>query len=135
MKTKLFALVLLAGGSLFAETHWSIGIGLGAPYYYGYAPPPPPVVVYTPPSPSPEYTWVPGYYYPARGGYAWHAGFWSRPPYAGAFWVAPRYYEHHYYPGYWERRERHWDRDDHDERWEHHDRGWHRGWYKHHDDD
>ena len=135
MKTKLFALVLLAGGSLFAETHWSIGIGLGAPYYCDYAPPPPPVVVYTPPSPSPEYTWVPGYYYPARGGYAWHAGFWSRPPYAGAFWVAPRYYEHHYYPGYWERRERHWDRDDHDERWEHHDRGWHRGWYKHHDDD
>jgi hypothetical protein len=29
MKTKLFALLLLAGGSLFAETHWSIGIGLG----------------------------------------------------------------------------------------------------------
>ena len=31
MKTKLFTLVLLAGGSLFAESHWSIGIGIGAP--------------------------------------------------------------------------------------------------------
>ena len=41
MKTKLFTLVLLAGGSLFAETHWSIGLGLGTPYCY--APPPPPV--------------------------------------------------------------------------------------------
>ena len=131
MKTKLFSLILLAAGSLFAETHWSIGIGVGTPYYY--APPPPPAVVYTAPCPGPEYTWIPGYYYPAGSGYSWHAGFWSRPPYAGAYWVGPRYYEHRYYPGYWERRERHWDRDD--ERWEHHDRGLHRGWYKRHDDD
>ena len=131
MKTKLLALTLLAGGSLFAETHWSIGIGVGTPYYS--APPPPPAVVYTPPCPGPEYTWIPGYYYPAGSGYAWRAGFWSRPPYAGNYWVGPRYYEHRYYPGYWERRERHWDRDD--ERWEHHDRGLHRGWYKRHDDD
>ena len=85
MKTKLFTLVLLAGGSLFAETHWSIGIGLGTPYYY--PPPPPPVVVYTPPCPGPEYTWIPGYYYPVGARFAWHAGFWSRPPYAGAYWV------------------------------------------------
>ena len=142
MKTKLLTMMLLAGGTLFAKTHFSIGIGLGTPYYY--APPPPPVVVYTPPCPGPEYAWVPGYYYPASGRYAWHAGFWARPPYVGAYWVAPRYYEHRYYPGYWERRhwdrddderwERHWDRDD-DERWEHHDRGLHRGWYRHHDDD
>ena len=62
MKMKLFTLVLLAGSSLFAESHWSIGIGIGTPYY---APPPPPVVTYTPPCPGPAYTWVPGYYYPA----------------------------------------------------------------------
>ena len=142
MKTKLFVLMLLVGGSLFAETHWSIGIGLGTPYYY--APPPPPPVVYRPPCPGPEYTWVPGYYYPTDGRFAWHAGFWSVPPYAGAYWVAPRYYDRHYYRGYWagherrwdrdddERWERHWDRDD--DRWERHDRGLHRGWYKHHDD-
>jgi hypothetical protein len=47
MKTKL-----LNGGSLFAETHFSIGIGIGTPYY---APPPPPVIVYALPCPGPEY--------------------------------------------------------------------------------
>jgi hypothetical protein len=101
MRTKLFALLLLAGGSLFAETHLSIGIGLGTPYYYDYAPPPP-VIAYAPPlCPGPDYTWIAGYWYPAGRRYAWHAGFWSRPPYAGAYWVAPRYYEHRYYQGYW----------------------------------
>lgn len=30
MKRKLFTLVLLAGGSLFAQTHWSIGLGRGS---------------------------------------------------------------------------------------------------------
>ena len=135
MKTKLFALLLLAGGSLFAETHWSIGIGLGTPYYYDYAPPPPVIAYAPPPCPGPDYAWIAGYWYPAGRRYAWHAGFWSRPPYAGAYWVAPRYYEHRYYQGYWGGRERHWDREDDDERWEHHDRGLHRGLYKHHHDD
>ena len=130
MKTKLFALLLLAGGLLFAETHWSISIGLGTPYYY--APPPTPMVVYTPPCPGPQYEWIPGYYYPVGGGYAWHAGFWSRPPYVGAYWIAPRYYRHRYYPGYWQRRQ--WDNDD-DQGWGHHNRGLHRGWYKHHRED
>lgn len=122
MKTKLLTLVLLAGGSLFAETHWSIRLGHGMPYCY--PPTPPPVVVYTPPCPGPEYTWIPGDYYPVGARFNWHAGFWSRPPFAGAFWVAPRYYENRYYPGYWKRRKP----------WEHHDRGLHRGWYKHHHD-
>ncbi len=39
MKTKLIALMLVAGGSLFAESHFSVVIGGGAPGYY---PPPPP---------------------------------------------------------------------------------------------
>lgn len=141
MKTKLLGLMLLAGSSLFAETHFSIGIGIGTPYYY--APPAPPVVAYRPPCPGPEYSWVPGYWYPAGPRYAWRAGFWARPPYAGAYWVGPRYYEGRYYSGYWggerrwdrdddERWEHHWDGDD--ERWEHHDRGEHRGWYRRHDD-
>jgi hypothetical protein len=132
MKMKLFTLVLLAACSLFAESHWSIGIGIGTPY--SASPPPPPVVTYTPPCPGPEYRWVPGYYYPVGGRFAWHAGLWSRPPYGGAYWVAPRYYENRYYPGYWGHRERHWDRDER-ERWEHHDRGLHRGWYRHHGED
>ncbi|MCL4402176.1 MAG: hypothetical protein M1436_05890, partial [Acidobacteria bacterium] len=97
------------------------------------APPPPPVVVYRPPCPGPGYMWVPGYYYPAGENYAWRSGFWSRPPYAGAYWVAPRYYGRRYYPGYWGRREGHWDR--HGMRYQRHDRGWHRGWYRRHRDD
>ena len=100
MKTKLLTLVLFAGGSLFAETHFSIGIGVGTPYY---APPPPPVVAYAPPCPGPDYSWVSGYWYPAGGRYAWHAGYWARPPYAGAYWVRPRYYGGRYYRGYWRR--------------------------------
>jgi len=117
MKTRLLLMAILAGGSLFAETHWSIGIGIGTPGYY-YAPPPPPLIAYAPPPcPGPGYTWVTGYRYPGGSRYLWHAGYWTRPPYAGGYWVAPRYYEHHYYPGYWEHRGRRWDRDD-DERWE-----------------
>jgi len=38
MKTKLIALMLVAAGSTFAESHWSISIGGYAPGYY---PPPP----------------------------------------------------------------------------------------------
>ena len=46
MKTKLLVGLLLVGGSLFAETHVSIGIG-SAGYRNGYyAPPPPPVYSY-----------------------------------------------------------------------------------------
>jgi hypothetical protein len=101
MKTRLLLMAMLAGGSLFAETHWSFGIGIGTPGYY-YAPPPPPVVPYAPPPcPGPGYTWITGYWYPGGSRYLWHAGYWARPPYAGGYWVAPRFYEHRYYPGYW----------------------------------
>jgi hypothetical protein len=120
MRTKLLTVVLLAGGSLFAGNHWSIAVGIGTPYYQPL--PPPPVVMYAPPCPGPQYTWIPGYYYPAGARFVWHAGYWSRPPYAGAYWVGPRYYENRYYPGYWKGR------------WERHDRGRHRGWYQHGDE-
>ncbi len=97
MKTKLLALVLLAGSSLFARPHVFFGIGVG-----GYGPPPRPVAVaYVPPSPGPGYTWVPGYSYPVGGHYAWRAGYWARPAFVGARWVAPRYYGRRYYNGYW----------------------------------
>jgi len=40
MKTpfKLLAVAILAGGSMFAQTHFSIGIGIGTPRYYAPAP-------------------------------------------------------------------------------------------------
>jgi len=75
---------------------FSIGIQIGTP-----PPPPPPVVGYVPAAPAPGYVWVGGYYYPVAGRYAWHNGYWARPPYAGSYWVAPRYYGAHYYGGYW----------------------------------
>lgn len=132
MKTKLLAMMLLAGGALFAAPQVSVSIGIGTPYY---APvPAPPVVTYTPPCPGPGYNWIPGYYYPSGRRFTWQAGYWSRPPYEGAYWVGPRYRDHRYYQGYWQRRERRWDDDDRG-RWDRHDRGRHRGWYKHHDDD
>ncbi len=101
MKAKLLALVLLAGSSLFAGPRVFIGVGVG-----GYvAPPPPPPVVsyYLPPAPRPNYAWVGGYWYPAGARYAWRAGYWAPRPYAGAYWVAPRYYGGRYYRGYWRR--------------------------------
>jgi hypothetical protein len=101
MKTKLLALVLLAGSSVFAGTHFSVGIGVGGGYY---APPPPPPAYYAPPlAPGYGYTWVGGYYYPVGPRWHWSAGYWARPPYARARWIAPRYYGHRYYRGYWRR--------------------------------
>lgn len=95
MKTKLLAVALLAGGSLFAAPRVYVGIGLGAP---------PPVVAYAaPPAPGPGYSWVGGYWYPYGARWAWRAGYWARPPYAHARWVGPRFYGHYYYRGYWRR--------------------------------
>lgn len=94
MKKRFMVLLLVAGGSLFAETHFSIGVQVGAPRYYSG----PAVVAYRPPCPGPGYIWVPGYY----NNYGnWFNGYWATPPYAGAYWVAPRFYQGRSYPGYW----------------------------------
>jgi hypothetical protein len=106
MKTKLLALLVLAGSSLFAGPRVFVGVGFGAPAY-GYYAPPPPVVTYAAPAyPAPGYgySWVNGYYNWYGGRYAWRPGYWARPPYAGAYWSAPRYYNHRYYGGYWRHR-------------------------------
>jgi hypothetical protein len=96
MKSKLLALVFLAGSTMFAAPRVFVGINLGAP-------PPARVVAYVPPSPGYGYSWINGYWYPAGPRWAWHAGYWARPPYARARWVAPRYHGNRYYGGYWRR--------------------------------
>jgi len=103
MKTKLLALLLLAGSSMFAGARVYFGVGVGAPGYYVATPPPAPYVSYATPAPGPGYTWVGGYWYPSGPRWAWRAGYWSPRPYVGAYWVAPRYYGHRYYGGYWRR--------------------------------
>lgn len=107
MKTKLLVLFLLAGSSLFAagRVFFGVGVGVGGPAYgYYVAPPPPaPVVAYAAPYPGPGYAWVGGYYYPVGARWSWRSGYWARRPFVGASWVAPRYYGHRYYSGYWRR--------------------------------
>lgn len=102
MKTKLLALLLMAGSTVFAapRVFFGVGIGVGGGYY-SPAPPPPPPVVYSAPVYRPGYTWVGGYYYPVGPSWRWHEGYYARPPYAGAVWVGPRYYGRRYYRGYW----------------------------------
>jgi hypothetical protein len=104
MKSKLLALVFLAGTTMFAGPRVFVGVGFGAPAPVAvYAPPPAPVVAYAPPAPGVGYAWVNGYYAPVGARYAWHAGYWARPPYAHATWVGPRYFGGRYYGGYWRR--------------------------------
>ncbi|HWE51742.1 MAG TPA: YXWGXW repeat-containing protein [Bryobacteraceae bacterium] len=90
---KLFAIVLLAGGSLFGQI--SLGIRIGPP-------PRPRIERVRPRSPGPGYVWVDGYWYPDGGHYRWHQGYYSRPPYEGAVWIAPRHDGQQFYNGYWE---------------------------------
>ena len=87
IKSKLLAVALLAGGTMFAETRFSIGVGVGAPAYVApasYA------AQYVPACPGPGYTWVNGYWTPQGGRNVWIAGFW-RPPVGRVYHVAPRY--------------------------------------------
>ncbi len=101
----MLAAMLLACGSIFSA-QLSIRIG-----------PPPALRVerHRPPSPGPDYVWVDGYWYPVNGHYTWHRGYWTRPPYAGARWIGPRYERDEYYNGYWEGDR---GRIDHDHRWD-----------------
>jgi len=116
MKTKLMALILVAGGSLFAQTRFSVGVNFGSPGYY--APAPVVVPAYRPVAPGPGYVWVDGYH-DAWG--RWVAGYWAMPPYAGAYWVAPQFSGGRFVAGYWGGAHRN-DRDDNHFR-ESHDRG------------
>jgi hypothetical protein len=78
MKTKLMAMLLMAGSTMFAGVRW--GVRVGVPFV------PAPVVAV---APGPGYVFV--------------NGAWVLPPYAGAYWVGPRYYGGRYVRGYWAR--------------------------------
>ena len=95
MKSKLIALMLLAGGSVFAAPRVGFGIGVGVGPAYGvYAPPavvaPAPVVpapVYVAPAPAPVYPWV-------GVGYGWRTCYWAHPYARGHFYGGRVYVGH-----------------------------------------
>ncbi|MGA2119847.1 MAG: hypothetical protein ABSH56_34525 [Bryobacteraceae bacterium] len=87
MKTKLMALMLLAGSAAFAGPRFYFGVGVPAPVVayrppvVAYAPPVAPVYpaygpAYVAPYPGPGFVWTAGFYGPGR---VWHAGYWARP--------------------------------------------------------
>ena len=82
MKTKLIAMLLMAGSTMFAGVRFGVGVGFGVPVAPARV-----VVAAGPPCPGPGYVFV--------------NGAWILPPYAGAYWVGPRWYGGHYYAGYW----------------------------------
>jgi hypothetical protein len=127
-KFALLALFLVVGLSASpARAQVSVGITIGAP-------PAPRVVAVVPATPGPEFVWVEGYWYPVGHHYKWHEGYWTRPPYAGARWVAPHHDGHQYFAGYWDgdhgrlEHDHHWDKK-HDRDYYDHDRD------DHHDHD
>lgn len=105
MKTKFLALMLLAGGSLFAAPRVFFGVGVGPAYGGYYVAPPPPAYAYAAPvaqvAPYPGGVYINGYWNFYGGRYAWQPGYYARPPYAGATWYGPRYHGGRYYGGYW----------------------------------
>jgi len=95
MHKTLLAFVFLAAGSLSAAE---------APIKIG-SPPPPRVAHSRPPKPGPGFVWISGFWYPDGYRYMWHDGYWTRPPYRRAVWIAPRY-DGRYHDGYWRYRDR-----------------------------
>jgi hypothetical protein len=86
-------LLLALAPSARAQISFDVHIG---------TPPPAPRAYRVPPQPGPDYVWVDGYWYPTNGQYHWHNGYWTRPPYPDAYWVAPYYGRGEYYTGHWE---------------------------------
>jgi hypothetical protein len=90
-----------------AHAQVSFGIHIG--------PPPAPRAYHVPRQPGPDYFWVEGYWYPQGGHYRWHDGYWTRPPYEGAYWVAPYHVGGQYFEGRWESQRGYLT---HDHRWD-----------------
>ena len=100
----LSALILAPASAAYAQV--SVGIHIG--------PPPAERAYRVAPRPGPGYEWVEGYQYPQGKHYKWHDGYWTQPPYQGAYWVAPYYAGGQYYNGRWQGQydvahNHHWD--------------------------
>jgi hypothetical protein len=67
MKTKLMAMVLMAGSTMFAGVRFGVGVGIGIPV-------PAPVVVVQPPCPGPGYVWTNGVWIAPHYGHYWGGG-------------------------------------------------------------
>jgi hypothetical protein len=98
---------LLLGPASIAQAQVSFGIRIGEP--------PAPRAYRVPRQPGPDYVWVEGYSYPQGSRYAWHNGYWTRPPYEGAYWVAPYNAGGEYFAGQWQGGRGNLD---HDHRWD-----------------
>jgi len=107
MRPRLLLLTLFAFSSLLSA-QVSFGIQIGAP--------PPPVYMLQPAAPGPGFLWVDGYWYPVGHHYRWHAGYWTMPPYPGAYWAPARYDGSRYFGGYWMGGR---GRIEHDHHWDH----------------
>jgi len=86
------ALLLAPASAVSAQVSFGINIG----------PPPQWRPSRVAPQPAPDFEWIDGYWYPVGSRYVWHAGYWTRPPYAGAYWNQPYHYEGRYMGGYWD---------------------------------
>jgi len=89
MKTKILAMMLLAGGSMFAQTRFSIGISFGG-HGAGFYQPPPSYAYNIPACPGPDYAWTDGYWSQDYGRNIWVAGHWTRRSFNRSYQVEPR---------------------------------------------
>src|ERR1700738_767321 len=86
---------LLSAVAPAAQAQVSFDVHIGTP-------PPAPRAYRVPPQPGPDYVWVEGYHYPQGSRYVWHDGYWTRPPYSGAYLVAPSHLGGRYSAGHGE---------------------------------
>ena len=88
----LSSLLLLSPSAAQAQDNFGLHIGE----------PPAPRAYRVPPRPGPDYIWVEGYQSRQGSRYTWHDGYWTMPPYEGAYWVAPYYDDGQFFAGQWE---------------------------------
>ena len=104
MKTKLIAMLMAAGSTMFAGPRVFVGVGIGAPVVPAPIVAPAPIldVAYVPPCPTPGFLWTAGYYNYFGGRRVWVPGYWHAPIGAARFdhRVAGRNFDRGYARGF-----------------------------------